>query len=96
MDNKFQSVARDVNSRFQALEAQYRGMALGAFQILEKYDSETARLAVEAHGEWEQAVLWFTDHIGSLSGKTPWECLAAGDDGQVRWVLNAIIYGIPA
>lgn len=95
MDREFMNAARGINSRLRRLEADHRRVALAAFPVLEKFDPETAKLALETFEDRDKAALWLSDHVGSLRGKTPWECLAAGDVGQVQWVLNAIIYGIP-
>ena len=95
-NNESSKAFQQVNARLRRLEAEYCGTLVGAFAVLEQYDSETAQLALDAMENRDNAALWFGDHVGSLSGRTPWECLAAGDVNQVRRVLNAIVYGLPA
>lgn len=95
MDPKFMSAAQDISTRLHHIEAEYHGAALGAFLVLEKYDAETARIAVETFNDRDNAALWFSRHVGSLEGKLPWDHLAIGDVNRVQWVLNAISHGLP-
>ena len=87
-----QNAAREISSRLRGLEAEYLGTAKSAFSTLESLDPNTAKIAIEALGSRSNAALWFADRLGSLSGQTPWEVMAAGDLCQVHWVLNAIAH----
>lgn len=95
MGDNLQNAARRISARLQQLEADYWGTATGAFLVLEQLDPEMAWLAVEAAGDRDTAARWFSSHIGSLYCKTPWECLAAGDEHSVRRALNTFIKGLP-
>ena len=95
MDKQFIEAASEISAKLRAIEAEYRGAALGAFLVLEKFDPETTKLALETFSDRNHAAMWFSDHVGSLCGKTPWDYLAIGDVKRVRWVMNAINYGIP-
>jgi hypothetical protein len=95
MHTELMKAAHDISVKLQRLEVEYQGMALGAFLVLENLDPDTAKLALDAHEDRAMAALWFMDRVGSLCGERPWDYLARGDVERVRWVLNAIIYGIP-
>jgi hypothetical protein len=96
MESSLQTAAREASTKLRHLEAEYIATARCAFSVLEKCDPDLAKLSIEALGTRGNASLWFGDRIGSLAGQTPWEALAAGELSQVQWVLNAIIYGLPA
>ena len=95
MDANFLEESKNIVGKLQWLEAEYKAAVLDAFFVLLQSDPHTAKLAIETFNDSDKAAVWFGDHIGSLGGRTPWECLAQGNVEQVRQVLNAIIYGIP-
>lgn len=95
MQTEFGKSAQEISAHFRKLEAEYHGVALGGFRLLEAFDPETAWLALEACDDRSVAAMWLAERAGALSGERPWDCLARGNARQVRQVLKAISHGVP-
>ncbi|MGH8371116.1 MAG: antitoxin Xre/MbcA/ParS toxin-binding domain-containing protein [Gammaproteobacteria bacterium] len=95
MDSDLSKAAQEIDTRLIERESESLGIALDALLVLEKYEPDTARLAIETFEDRNEAALWLTRPVPSLGRRRPWTCLAQGDVDSVRRVLYSIEYGIP-
>lgn len=75
------------------LEAQRGRIALEAFRVLERYDRETASLAMAVFDDREEAANWFVRNL-PFSDVMPWELLAEGEAEKVRALLGTVSDGV--
>ncbi len=87
MSSEFPDSIATIAASFAEHEGEYKHTALAGFSVLEREDPETAKLAVDVFKGRAAAAGWFGDHVGSLGGRTPWQCVAAGEADKVRNVL---------
>lgn len=86
--------AAGIVERLADLELERRRIALEAFAALERYDRDTAVLAMAVFEDREVAALWFT-RVLPFSGCTPWHLLAAGESEKVRGILKTVGDSVP-
>jgi uncharacterized protein (DUF2384 family) len=96
MSNELVKKAKIIEAKLHALAEERRRVGLDGLVLLRRLDSETARLASEIWTDDDDAVEWFTEPVESLGWKTPWQCIADGNLGEVQRILGSIIYGLPA
>lgn len=86
--------AAGIVDRIADIELERKHVALEAFAALERYDRDTAVLAMAVFEDREDASLWFT-RVLPFSGCTPWHLLAAGESEKVREILKSVGDSMP-
>ena len=86
--------AANVVNRIADIELERKHVALEAFAALERYDRDTAVLAMAVFEDREDAAMWFT-RVLPFSGCTPWHLLAAGESAKVREILKTVGDPVP-
>ena len=81
--------AAGIVDRIADIELERKHVALEAFAALERYDRDTATLAMAVFEDREDAALWFT-RVLPFSDCTPWHLLAAGESEKVREILKTV------
>ncbi len=93
MSDELIKKAEVIAAQLHTLAEERRRLGRDGLVVLKRVDSETAQLLSEIWNDDEDAVEWFTEPVESLGWKTPWQCIADGNLGEVQRILAAIIYG---
>lgn len=94
MNSGLLAAAKLIADQLAELEVRRQRIALDGLAALEREDPETANLAIQALEDRDTAADWLTESIQSLGYVTPWQCISEGNVDRVRYVLNAIEYGV--
>lgn len=95
MGDELIKTAAGISARLEKLEKERHLVGQEGLVSLERLDPEIASLVKSLWDDPRRAANWLTHGVGSLRGRTPWQCIAEGDRDEVLRILKSIAYGIP-
>ena len=95
MNDELIKAAHVIGVQLKVLDEERRRVGRDGLALIKRLDPVTAQQVSELWPDSDAAVDWFTEPVESLGWKTPWQCIAEGNLGEVQRILGAIAHGLP-